>query len=261
MSSLKLTRRTSFIVAVASVVVLGFAGWAIAEGGVPLLSSPTSDTATAPTSTIPTTPGAGTDNVAIATNTKDGSSVYAISLKIVQTHADIVDPVNAAVAVSNCSDCQTVSIALEGVLVAGDPAVLQPDNIAQALNVGCTNCDTLAKAAQIIVGNDTRVRITGAGRREIASVRSELQQLRTSGLDILTIKQRVDEYAGRLLAVLQNEVLPIGRPAAGNGATTTTVSPAASTTTTVGATSTSTTAPVEPTTTSTSTPSTTTTAP
>jgi len=248
-----LTSRTSLIVTVTAAVVLGFAGWAIAEGGVPLVSSPASDVATdSSTSTLPSSPGSGTDNVAIATNDRDGSTVFAISLKIVKVDSDPVDPTNAAVAVANCSDCQTVAIALEGVLVSGNPTFFDPTNVALAINGGCSNCETLAKAYQAVVQNDTKVRITGTGRQEIASIRKDLESLRTSGLDIVTIKRRVDEAAARLLDVLRNEVVPIGRPA-----TTTTTSPGASTTTTVAETTTSTTAP---TTTTTSAPTSTTTA-
>jgi hypothetical protein len=100
-----------------------------------------------------------------------------------------------------------------------------------------------------------RVRITGAGRQEIAAVRAGLQQLRTSGLDILAVQAKVDEYAARLLSVLRNEVVPIGRPVAST--TTTAVASSASTTTTAGPVSTSssssttTSAPVTTTTTTT----------
>lgn len=178
-------------------------------------------------------------------NTKDGKTVIAISMKITQIAKDTVDPTNAAVAVASCTDCQTVAIALEGVLVAGDPATFDPTNIALALNTGCTNCQTLATAYQQIVQNDTRVRITGAGRREIADVRQDLESLRKSGLDILAIQQRVDEDAGRLLAVLRSDVVPIGKPATpGDSAapTSTTAAPTvdSSTSTTVGSTSTTT---------------------
>jgi hypothetical protein len=250
--TLHLTRRTAAI-AGAAAVVLGLGGWAFAEGDVPLLSSSTSDSPT--TTTEPASPGASTDNVAAAVNTTDGKTVYAISLKIVQTDADTIDATNAAVAVSSCADCQTVAIALEAVLVIGEPTTYEPTNIALAINSGCTNCQTLATAYQQIVQNDTRVRITGAGRQEIAAVRAGLQQLRTSGLDILAVQAKVDEYAARLLSVLRNEVVPIGRPVAST--TTTAVASSASTTTTAGPVSTSssssttTSAPVTTTTTTT----------
>jgi putative peptide zinc metalloprotease protein len=250
-----LTARTG-VTAVVVATVVGLGGWAFAEGGVPVLSSSTSDTTTtvAGTATVGGSAGGGGDNVAVASNTKDGKTVVAISLKIVQTNGSDAAPANAAVAAASCSDCETVAIALEGVLVAGNPDTFDPANIALAINSDCSNCQTLATAYQEIVQNDTRVRITGEGRKEIASIRKDLDSLRKSGLDILAIQQRVNDDAGRLMAVLQNDVVPIGKPAKSDPSSTTTTAPdgtPTSTTTTVA--QTSSTAPT------TTTPSTTTT--
>ncbi|MGH9263907.1 MAG: hypothetical protein ACRD1D_04380 [Acidimicrobiales bacterium] len=249
--NLKLTRRTGILVALSALVV-GVGGWAFAEGGTPLSSSGTSDTVSATTSTTVGTPGAATDNVAAAVNTTDGKTVYAISLKIVQTDDNVVDAANAAVAVASCTDCQTVAIALEGLVVIGSPDTFVPVNLALAINSDCTNCQTLASAYQLIVQNDTRVRISGAGRREIADIRQELQMLRTSELDITAIQQIVDEAAARFLHVLQKEVYPIGRPRPDAASTTTTApasSPSSSTTTAAPVTTSTTTTAVESTTT------------
>jgi putative peptide zinc metalloprotease protein len=228
---LEFTRGTMVMAALAGAVALGLAGWALAEGELPLVSSSTPDTTT---TTSAGTPGANTDNVAAAVNTKDGKSVFALSLKIVQTDSSTVDPVNAAVAVASCTDCQTVAIALEAVLVAGSPTTFEPTNIALAINSECSNCQTLAAAYQSVVQHDTRVRISGAGRRAIAAIRTDLQSLRNSELDIFVIWERVDQAAGRFLNVLQTEVYPIGRPAeAGEtGGTTTTGPPSTAPTTT-----------------------------
>jgi len=254
---LKLTSRTAVIAAVAAVVV-GLGGWAFADGSVPLLSSSSSPDTTGTTvgsTTTTATPGAGTDNVAAAVNTKDGRTVIAISLKIVKTDDATVDPTNAAVAVASCSDCQTVAIALEGVLVAGSPTTFDPTNIALAINENCSNCQTLASAYQYVVQNGTKVRITGTGRQEIADVRKDLESLRNSGLDIVAIQQRVDADAARLYKVLQTEVVPIGKPRPDEASTTTTA-PASTTTTTTSPTPSTTTSTVATTTTA---PSTTTT--
>lgn len=232
--------------AAAAVIVLGVGGWAFADGEVPLLSSSSQDTSatsTSSTSTTPTTPGASTDNVAVASNTTDGRNVFALALKIVQTDASTIDATNAAVAAASCTDCQTVAIALEGVLVIGNPDTFDPTNIALAINTDCSNCQTLATAYQQAVQYDSRVRITGAGRLEIAAIRQDLQSLRNSGLDILTIQRRVDEDAGRFLAVLRNEVVPVGRPTSSTSAPATTTTGAPTTTTTVAPTTSTTSAP------------------
>jgi putative peptide zinc metalloprotease protein len=234
--------------AVVAVIVLAIGGWAFADGDVPLLSSSTADTSTpASTSstTAPTTPGASTDNAAVASNTTDGRNVFALALKIVQTDGSTVDATNAAVAAASCTDCQTVAIALEGVLVIGNPDTFDPTNIALAINTDCTNCQTLATAYQQVVQYDSRVRITGAGRQEIADIRQDLQSLRNSGLDILAIQARVNEDAGRFLAVLKNDMVPVGRPTSTTttSAATPTTAASASSATTVPSTTSTTSAP------------------
>jgi putative peptide zinc metalloprotease protein len=245
---LQLTARTGAIALVAAAVI-GVGGWAFADGGIPLVSSPTAATSTTASSTSAGS-GANTDNVAAAANTHDGKTVFAISLKIVQTGASTVDPVNAAVAVASCTDCQTVAIALEGVLVYGSPTTFDPTNIALAINTSCNNCQTLATAYQDVVQNGTRVRISGAGRQQIAAIRKDLESLRNSGLDILAIQQRVNDDAGKFLQVLQNDVLPIGPPAqAGRSSTSTTSSATASTSTTAPAATSTTSSPAASTTT------------
>lgn len=243
--NLKLTRRAAAVATLGAVVV-GLGGWAFAEGGLPVVSSDAStpsSTTVSTSTTAASSPGASTDNAAVAVNSTDGRTVYAIRLKIVQTGADTVDASNAAVAAASCNDCQTVAISLEGVLVYGTPSTYDPTNIALALNSDCTNCKTLASAYQDIVQNDTRVRISGTGRQEIADIRRDLDSLRTSGLDIVAVQQRVNDDAGRFLDVLRTQVIPVGRPS-----TTTTAAPAAaaapsSTTVTTAPVTTTTTAP------------------
>jgi len=244
--NLKLTRRAGAVATLGAVVV-GLGGWAFAEGGLPVVSS---DASTPSSTTVSTStaaassPGASTDNAAVGVNSTDGRTVYAIRLKIVQTGADTVDASNAAVAAASCNDCQTVAISLEGVLVYGTPSTYDPTNIALALNSDCTNCKTLASAYQDIVQNDTRVRISGPGRQEIADIRRDLDSLRTSGLDIVAVQQRVNDDAGRFLDVLRTQVVPVGRPSS----STTTAAPAAaaapsSTTVTTASVTTTTSAP------------------
>ena len=255
-SKLPLGHRTAAVTAVVALTVLALGGLAVADGNVPLLTSAPADT-TSTTTNATTSPATGTNNgsnnVAAAVNTSNGKSVFALRLKIVQTDSSTVDATNAAVAAASCSDCQTVAIALEAVLVAGSPTTYDPTNIALAINSGCTNCQTLATAYQDVVQHDTRVRISGKGRQQIAAIRQDLQSLRNSGLDITAIQQRVNEDAAAFLSVLENDVIPIGKPSSPSSTTSnapsTTSPPVTSTTVASTTTSTST-----PSTTSTSTP-------
>jgi hypothetical protein len=181
-------------------------------------SGPTTDAATSDAGTS----GQSTDAHAIVVNHGDNRYRYAITLKIVHTYADTVDPQNAAIAVAaNCTDCKTVAISMEGILVFGDPSVFAPENLALAYNQNCTNCQTLAAAFQEEVQTDGKVRITGKGRQQIAAIRQDLESIRHSDLSLAEIDAKVDADAGQLLDVLRHDIVPIGKQA-------TTVSPDAS---------------------------------
>lgn len=203
---------TAASLALTALLVGGLAVGRVLDGPVDALN--TSDGAASPTPADGTgTTSGGDDNTAVAVNTRDGSTVYAVRLKVVLTGADTVDSGNAAVAAASCNDCQTVAIALEGVIVTGDAEVIAPVNLALAVNSGCSNCQTLAYAYQNLQTVDGKVRLTGAGRRGIASLRQQLNTLRTSGLDILQVKAEVDRIAGEFAGILDTEVVLIGRGA------------------------------------------------
>ena len=207
----RLSLRTIAVGIAALVLMLGAGAGARAL----LSDGSTDDVATTESTADPTAEsgmGAGDDNVAVAKKTRDGGEVYAVRLKIVQTDADVVDSANAAVAAASCEDCTTVAIAIEGVLVVGtDVDTVTPVNLAIALNSDCSGCQTLAAAYQYVTQNDTRVRITGEGRRTVASLRQQLNTLRSRDLTIVEMAAEVDRIAGEFYEVLMNEVVPIGQ--------------------------------------------------
>jgi putative peptide zinc metalloprotease protein len=208
------------------VVVAAFAAVALAallSGG--LVVARAVDGAPVADSTASASPSNGSNgdnNVAAGVNTTDGKTVYAIRLKIVQVTGETVDATNAAVAVnSGCTDCSTVAIAFEGVVVVGSPDSFTPTNLALALNSDCSGCTAFADAYQQVVQTSTRVRITKQGRQEIARIRKDLNDLRHSDLTLQQIRDRVAADENAFAAVLRNEIVPVGRvtaPAPADGA-------------------------------------------
>lgn len=157
----------------------------------------------------PAAHAAGDDNAAVAINTKDGSSVFRFAFSLRNVAGDVVDQTNTAVAYASCEQCQTVAIALQVVLVsASSPSTIVPQNVAIAINEGCTACATAALAYQFVVGNGGPVRLTAAGRREIARIRREFGKLR--GLPLDQIVARTKELVARLRNVLATELVPRG---------------------------------------------------
>ena len=200
--------RRPLVLAVLAVVALA----ALLSGGLVVAHAVVGDATSDPaTSSTTTSGGSGDDNVAAGVNTTDGRTVYAIRLKLVQVAGDTVDASNVAAAVNaGCSDCSTVAIAFEGVLVAGSPSDFEPDNLALAINVDCSGCTAFADAYQQVVQHSTRVRITGEGRRKVAAIRRDLELLRTADLTMTEIRARVKADEQAFADVLLNDCVPIG---------------------------------------------------
>ena len=152
------------------------------------------------------------DNAAVAINTKDGGTVFRFAFNIARVGSDVVDNTNAAVAYASCTDCTTVAIAIQVVLVTGDPSVVSPENYAIAINQQCTLCETLASAYQFVFGTGDPVHFTAEGNQELAQIRREFQQLRkdADSLTAAQIQARVAALVDRLRVVLQNELVAAG---------------------------------------------------
>jgi putative peptide zinc metalloprotease protein len=157
-------------------------------------------------------PARAQDNTAIAINTKDGAAIFKFAFSVKRVAGDVVDNTNAAVAFASCENCRTVAIAIQIVLVTGDPSVVTPTNLAIALNYECTLCETMASAYQFVFGNGENMRFTADGRRALAEIRKEFHDLRkeADGLTLAEIDARVKALVERIRAVLQNELVPAG---------------------------------------------------
>ena len=161
--------------------------------------------------TSASSPSSGGDNIAGAVNSKDGKTVYAIKLKIVRTSADTVDSTNAAIAVNkDCTDCSTVAIAFEAIIVTGSPSTFTPTNLAIAYNENCTGCTAFADAYQQVVQTSTKVRITKQGRKEIARIRKDLKDIKKADLTLAQIQERVAAAHQAFATVLRTQIVPVG---------------------------------------------------
>ncbi|MDQ1396909.1 MAG: putative peptide zinc metalloprotease protein [Acidimicrobiaceae bacterium] len=211
----------------------------------------------------------GQDNSAVAVNTKDGSSVFKFAFSVARVMGDTVTSTNAAVAYASCTDCQTTAIAIQIVIVEGDPSTFTPTNTAIAINEACNLCDTLASAYQFVVQASGPVHFNADGNQQLHEIRRQLADLRQANLSGPEIQARLDELMGQLRQVLATDLVAAGKPgedaaepATGSADATTTTSEPSSTSTTArpaGSTSTST-STTSPSTTSTTRPTSTTTA-
>jgi putative peptide zinc metalloprotease protein len=156
--------------------------------------------------------GGGGDNSAIAVNTKDGSARFRLSFRIVRTNRDVVDNDNAAVAIASCTDCRTIAVAFQVVLVFSEPSTLTTDNLAIAMNIECTDCETLASAYQWVQGTDGTVHFSSEGQQALAEIRQALHDLVRSDLPLEELQAQLDQLADQLEAVLAQELVAAGPP-------------------------------------------------
>ena len=164
-------------------------------------------------SQVPTGPARAADNVAVTINTKDGFSVWSFAFKVTRVMKDVVDDSNAAAAVSSCTDCQSIAVALQVVLIMGEATVIAPTNLALALNIQCTACETLASAYQWVFTTGGPVRFTAEGNRRLAEIRRAFLELLKNAetLTLAELQAAIDELAEQLADVIQTELLPAGQ--------------------------------------------------
>ena len=171
------------------------------------------------------------DNVAIAVNTKDGTTVFKVAFAIRHVMGDVVDQSNGAVAYSSCTECASVAVAFEIVLVEGSPSVVTPQNVAIAFNENCDTCVAIAEAYQFVLGTGGNVHFDAEGNRILSEIRRALHSLRKEDLTLAELQAKLDAIAAQIADVLANHLVPVG-PKKQDETETQTTSTATTTTTT-----------------------------
>jgi putative peptide zinc metalloprotease protein len=151
----------------------------------------------------------GGDNVALAVNTKDNTSIFKFAFEVRRVMNEVVDETNAAVAVASCENCQTVAVAIQIVLIVNDPDVVSPTNLALAMNVECTSCATLASAYQYVFTTGGQVVFSKEGWDALTDLRKQIHELLKDGwTDIGSLQAELDALAAQVREVVANELRP-----------------------------------------------------
>lgn len=152
--------------------------------------------------------GNGGDNVVVAENRKDGSSLFRFAFDIKRIAGDVVDTTNAAVAYSSCTDCKTTAIAIQILLVEGSPSTYTPQNYAVAVNENCSGCQTFASAYQFVVQSSGPVRFTRAGWKQLKEIRKAIRDLEDKDLSPAELDATLQKLMAQLQDVLEDEIVP-----------------------------------------------------
>jgi len=158
------------------------------------------------------TPAMAQDNTATAVNDQDGSTQIDIAFDFKKVMNGVVDQTNVAEAYASCTECQTVAIAIQIVLVMGDVDMVAPHNVATAVNVECATCLTVAWAYQFVWGNGQVLRLTGEAQRQLAALAKAFRELEDSGRSAPEVLAETNRLLHELSNVLAAGIEPVGQP-------------------------------------------------
>jgi putative peptide zinc metalloprotease protein len=170
------------------------------------------------------------DNVVVAVNTKDGTSLIRFAFKIARVSKDVVDQSNAAAAVASCVECEAIAAAFQVVLIFSNPDVVTPENIAIAMNIECTECLAFAAAYQWVLTTGGPVHFTAEGNQRLAEIKKLLNDLqKQEDLTLDDLIAALEDIQAEIADILATELVPAGPPEDPSTSTTTT-EPTATTT-------------------------------
>jgi putative peptide zinc metalloprotease protein len=121
--------------------------------------------------------GQGRDNVVKVRNQKDDRRRIRSSIQLNRITDDTVAPVNSAVAMASCTDCQTIAVALQINLIGKNARQVTPQNTAVAVNYQCTRCVTVAVALQYVISVDDPKEVPKDVDRLIREMDRELREV------------------------------------------------------------------------------------
>ncbi len=147
-------------------------------------------------------PPARGDNQAAAVNTTDDSVTYDIAFALVWAEGDEVLNVNEAHAYASCSNCVTVAVAFQVVLIMDNANVVVPQNLAVAANYNCYRCITAAIASQLVLSLEDV-----PGQEQLLALGEVWGRLIQLGRDITSyplseVAARLEEFRMQIVTIL-----------------------------------------------------------
>ena len=151
--------------------------------------------------------GTGPDQVVWAKTTGTNASDLLSGVQVGSYKGDNLQSANVARADStDCTDCRTVAVAVQAVLVKGSPHTAEPKNVAIAINENCLTCTTYAFAYQYVVSTEDRVVLTWRGRNRVDSIRDQIATAAHSDLSPDDLNARLRELAADFRAAIDADL-------------------------------------------------------
>jgi len=149
--------------------------------------------------------GGGITNMVTLRNYQDGKLRIRGNIDLNHIHGPRVEPRNMASAYASCTDCQTISVALQLALYERTAAYVAPENSAVAVNVGCTRCYTVARAMQYVLPVDDPDETPAEVAELIRQMDRELQQIHVNkSMSMAEAEARIDDVIARFATLAAN---------------------------------------------------------
>jgi hypothetical protein len=116
-----------------------------------------------------------------------------------------VNDTNLAYARSHdCTGCRTVAVAVQVVVIQGNPSNVQPQNGAVALNENCQSCLTFAYAHQCVITLNHRFEIDERTGEQLQGIQSNIDHVTRSGVDFTTMTVQLDQLSQQYYSTVQH---------------------------------------------------------
>jgi hypothetical protein len=147
-----------------------------------------------------------TNNLVHIENRNDGAFRAKGRAAVTEASGPSVNNNNLAYSYASCTDCRTVTAAIQVVVVEGPVNDYQPANAAVAINENCLRCQTYAFARQVVLTPYRPVSISDRADEQIEGIQAELSRLVRSGESFPQLDTDLGALTDQLVAVVQAEI-------------------------------------------------------
>jgi hypothetical protein len=149
--------------------------------------------------------GGGARNIVQYQNRQDGRLGVRGNVQLNRAPGPNVQPVNAAISIGMCTDCQTFTVALQINLISRTANIVSPQNTAVAANVGCVRCITVARAIQYTISVDDPTQVPADAQQLVRDMDAELRAIANDRtISVRDANARITALIGRFNALAQD---------------------------------------------------------
>jgi hypothetical protein len=117
----------------------------------------------------------GANNVVLVQTSTDGATLVRATTEVVPVGGDTVTSANIATSTNaGCVGCHTTAVAVQILIITGNPSSFGPQNAAVAQNGGCDTCGAYAYARQHWIQTSGPAHLDGSTRLRVAQLRQEI---------------------------------------------------------------------------------------